>query len=488
MIQPTAIGYVGKVPTLVVTAANPEASKYKRLWGEFPQYREVSPGEQVAHAFLEQAKPARNELVIDFGCGTGRGALMLALPPPAGASLRVIMVDFANNALDPEIREALDTQNGRLQFLQHDLEAPLPAKATAKYGYCCDVMEHIPTERVDVVLDNILRAAQRVFFQISTVDDVCGALIGEPLHLTVRPHAWWLTKLGEHGCQVLWSAETENAALFYVTSWDDASELVKRGKVNTEAEIVREHVRAAVARNLPQCVPHGRQDTEVMLLAGGPSLADHWPQIIAKRKRGALLATVNGTYNEALEHGINPSCQIIIDARQFNARFVVPHVPQCHYFISSQCHPAVFDAAPKDQTLLWHMGREPELVKIRDEHYGPRGESWFPVWGGSTVTLRAFCLLRMLGFWRFQVYGFDSCLMGDKHHAYAQPENDADPVVKVLCGERVFHCTPWHVSQAHEFQDQAKAMGDEVEMVVHGDGLIAHILKTGAELADLDDK
>jgi hypothetical protein len=102
--------------------------------------------------------------------------------------------------------------------------------------------------------------------------------------------------------------------------------------------------------------------------------------------------------------------------------------------------------------------------------------------------LRAFSLLRMLGFYRFEVYGFDSCLRDDEHHAYAQPENASDTknLVRVSCGDRVFRCKPWMASQAQEFIDLIRFIGDEIELVVHGDGLIAHIIKTAAEGGDLE--
>lgn len=205
------------------------------------------------------------------------------------------------------------------------------------------------------------------------------------------------------------------------------------------------------------------------------------------------MVTINGTYNQAIERGLKPSAQVIVDAREFNKKFVVPSVDICKYLIASQAHPATIDACPKDQTFLWHAcaGGNDEVAKVLDEHYVPQNLGWFPVPGGSTAMLRSFALLRMLGFWRFEVYGFDSCLKVEdleknefKHHAYEQKENDSKQIVVVTCGSRVFYCHPWMVSQAEEFMDQVKMMGDEVTMIVHGDGLISHILKTGAELAE----
>ncbi len=155
-------GVEGFKPELTVGAGNPEALKYGKLWSEHPSYRAIAPGEDLAHTFLKQARPPIDAEVIDFGCGTGRGALILACPPPLGGSLRVTMVDFVSSCLDPEIRQALETQKDRLRFLKKDLEQPLGI--AAEYGYCTDVMEHIPTEKVEKVLDNILQAARHVFF------------------------------------------------------------------------------------------------------------------------------------------------------------------------------------------------------------------------------------------------------------------------------------------------------------------------------------
>jgi hypothetical protein len=66
---------------------------------------------------------------------------------------------------------------------------------------CCDVMEHIPTERVPAVLANLRKSARRfAFFSISVIPDAFGPmLIGEALHLTVQKPNWWFAKLALAG-------------------------------------------------------------------------------------------------------------------------------------------------------------------------------------------------------------------------------------------------------------------------------------------------
>jgi hypothetical protein len=96
--------------------------------------------------------------------------------------------------------------------------------------------------------------------------------------------------------------------------------------------------------------------------------------------------------------------------------------------------------------------------------------------GGATVALRAVHLLRMLGFHKFEMYGFDSCIIGE-HHAYEQPENDGEEVLDVMVSGKEFLCTAAHYHQAKEFVDMISKTGEHYDLAVHGDGLISHIIK-----------
>lgn len=462
----------GYAPNVAVQSGNAEALKYGKLW-EFTAYRAVAPGENLASVFLAQAHPRKGASVIDFGCGTGRGALLLAL-----FGLDVTMVDFVGNCLDPAIREMLTTQAHTLRFVKADLEKPL--HLVAEYGFCTDVMEHIPEARVDQVLQNILKAAQHVFFSISTVEDTCGKLIDEPLHLTIHPYSWWVHKFNQLDCVIHWSQAADGACVFYVSAWQDGQAIVDVGIPNVQPEQIRANVSHNCSHGWAQVQPHATNDLEVMLIGGGPSLAGFEADIKQKRADGVKLITLNGTYNWALEHGLTPSAQIIVDARSFNARFTKPVVDDCKYLIASQCDPGVLEGLPKDRTYLWHTTAE--MVKdILDTHY----ETWWPVPGGSTVLLRAIPLLRMLGYRRFHLYGCDSCLSGTFHHVYEQPENDSELMVPVTVnpGGRIFWCHPWMVAQAQEMMGLIKYLGEEIELEIYGEGLLAHILNTGAEIA-----
>ena len=173
-----------------------EKAKYKRMW-QFDAYRFMSPAEQMVD-FIDHHAPERNCITVDFGCGTGRAMVELTK-----RGFHVIGVDFADNCRDEAAKD--------LPFLEWDLTLPSPLRAP--YGYCCDVMEHIPTEHVDAVLHNIGISAETVAFRIEYEPDRMGKLIGAKLHMTCQPESWWLEKLNEHFSTV----ESYGAGTFKVT-------------------------------------------------------------------------------------------------------------------------------------------------------------------------------------------------------------------------------------------------------------------------------
>lgn len=62
-----------------------------------------------------------------------------------------------------------------------------------------DVLEHFSESDVDIVLAEAKRVAmERMIFSICFRDSIF-RIDGESLHRTVRPHEWWLERLGEYG-------------------------------------------------------------------------------------------------------------------------------------------------------------------------------------------------------------------------------------------------------------------------------------------------
>lgn len=254
---------------------------------------------------------------------------------------------------------------------------------------------------------------------------------------------------------------------------------------NVPEKTILEQVACNIRRQLPQVQPYGVNPESAVLVCGGPSLSES--DVLAAQWRGGKVVTVNGAYNWCVKRNIRPAATIMLDAREFNSRFVEADVPACRYLLASQCHPRAFEVCAGRDVTLWHTcsAGEAELALLRAFYF----ERIYPVTIGTTVAIRAISLLRMLGFLRIEIFGLDSCWLDNRHHAYYQPENDADQRLPVWLRHngrddlaRRFICAPWHVRQAQDFLELTRARGTLLQLKVHGPGLIATMIETGAQL------
>lgn len=166
------------------TTPDVEKRKYERMW-EVDIYRKNSPGEHLVDGAIDELGIEPGHSVIDFGCGPARATQYLQ-----DFGCEVLGIDIAENCRDKGVN--IPFRLACLWALPDDIDP-------ADWGYCCDVMEHIPPEHVDAVLAGIRRLSARgAFFNIAFFNDGFGNVIGERLHLTVRGLKWWIAKLKEH--------------------------------------------------------------------------------------------------------------------------------------------------------------------------------------------------------------------------------------------------------------------------------------------------
>jgi hypothetical protein len=154
--------------------AEQERAKYEMCWAD-PAYHAYSPGAKWAEMFMEMTKARQ---VIDLGCGAGAGGKRLM-------ELGVEDVSFLDQVYVEGVPEP---------FIQQPLWEPLPG--TWDYGYCCDVMEHLPKEFTMLAASNMIEQCMSVFFSISFEPDHFG---GGALHLTVENFTWWRDRFREIG-------------------------------------------------------------------------------------------------------------------------------------------------------------------------------------------------------------------------------------------------------------------------------------------------
>lgn len=258
------------------------------------------------------------------------------------------------------------------------------------------------------------------------------------------------------------------------------------GEINTSEEKLSANVQHSIRLQHKQVWYQPPQPDRVLLVGGGPSLESTLDELRHLYFAGGKVVTVNGSYQWCIERNIKPSAQIVLDARPENARFVDPEIPECRYLVASQCAPETWArVSGRPRVFIWHAtaGDNPLHKPVLDDYYMG---NWMPSPGGTTVIMRAITLLRAQGFLRFDLFGVDSCFIGDDHHAYDQPENDADrpQAVRVFSPKqpemsRTFLCAPWMIKQLEDFLQMIRLHGDHFLINVHGDGILAYALRWG---------
>ena len=183
-----------------------EREKYKEIWS-IPEYRINSPGLVNVDRFMGVIQPESGSSIIDIGCGASVAGLKFK-----ELGLESWYLDITSAAKPEEVP------------WNRFLETPLwnqwggklfPRGKRWDYGFCCDVLEHIPTEYTMLCVDRILSYCDVCWLQIALLPDEFGQLIGEQLHLTVKPYSWWLARLATLG-KILDARDLIGNALYVV--------------------------------------------------------------------------------------------------------------------------------------------------------------------------------------------------------------------------------------------------------------------------------
>lgn len=163
-----------------------EIEKYEAIWS-LPAYHEVSPGEKYAAVF-EEVVEDKSCAVIDIGCGAGAG----------GKALQEL--GYRDMTFLDLVRVSEDTTPFIHTPIWRDWQVPKvgPGKRW-DWGYCCDVLEHIPPEYSALSIHRIRENCSNAFLSIGLTPDHFGKVIRDELHLNVKPFRWWKELLSEFG-------------------------------------------------------------------------------------------------------------------------------------------------------------------------------------------------------------------------------------------------------------------------------------------------
>lgn len=239
---------------------------------------------------------------------------------------------------------------------------------------------------------------------------------------------------------------------------------------NTDSSELIENIKHAMTLPFPWLQKQEAHEGHAVIIGGGPSLKEDIEEIKERQRQGQIIFATNNTYNFLVENDIIPDCQVLLDAREDNKEFIRPISDSIHY-LASQCHPAVFEKVKGKNVILWHSYADGIQEIIGDNTDDPL------VGGGVTVGLKSISLAWILGYRNIHIYGFDSSYE-QYHHAYAQPINDNQRVIEVVCNGKKYTTASWMASQVIEFRKFAPLlMENGVSLSVHGNGLLPDVAR-----------
>lgn len=236
---------------------------------------------------------------------------------------------------------------------------------------------------------------------------------------------------------------------------------------NTDSDTIAKNIRRAESDpNATWLKPLKPHDKVAVICAGGPSLKDEMPSIMAHAKSGAHIFACNGVPKTLRTFGITTDLHVVLDARPENAAFLEGLSWHTVCLYASQCDRKVHEGA-EDRLVLWH----PAFPGVLDIVGADKERTY--IGGGTTCGMKSATLAWTLGYREIHLYGFDSCYRGDDHHAYPQSLNDGEQVLDVQYNGKSYRCSPWMIQQAEDFETVVPQLMDHgARVYVHGTGLI----------------
>ncbi len=376
--------------------------------------------------------------ILDYGCG--KGNLKKALPE----SITVLEYDPA-----------------------------IEGKQTASIAdlvVCTDVLEHIEPEYLDDVLSHLHSMTKEILlFSISTRLARTHTLPdGRNPHLSVHDALWWRGTLGKYfnltDVEITHDYINGEAvpirelpAITTISAMAE-SERIEHMRVNSRS------VKGRLQDNLPA------HDRTAILVCYGPSLKQSWRTLPSEQ---GDMFTVSGAHKFLFGKGIFPFAHIDCDPRLHKAEQMGNPTYGVKYWMASCVHPYYIEKLRDHDVALWHLHNGPETQDALFNEIEPDG--WLLVGGGS-VGLRAVSLLYSQGYRKFSVHGMDCSHADGERFAGQHLGKNAQPVIRVRCGERWFDSNLSLIDYARQFLDDLR-LWEGASFAFHGDGLLQHMIK-----------
>lgn len=258
----------------------------------------------------------------------------------------------------------------------------------------------------------------------------------------------------------------------------------------TPSAVSMENIKSSIKRGLPRFhhLPGFQtvkgHDKLISLVAGGPSInrEDVRKQLTENYKNGPIVAC-GSSHDWCVQNEFLPDYTVVCDPDPITLEYLkLDNTARgAKYLVASCCDPVVFDNLLNrgKQVFLWHCHSDelgPELMRMETDYQG--------IGGGCTVGLRAISISIMLGYTNVHIFGMDSCIDGDKHHAYSfsDPEKEAlGTIYPIKIGtntpiEKTYYCAGYQLAQVSHFKEFYSAHHHVFTPTFHGPGVLTDFM------------
>ncbi len=223
-----------------------------------------------------------------------------------------------------------------------------------------------------------------------------------------------------------------------------------------------------------------RSDNRIAVVGGGPSLKHNLKEL----RRYKYIMACGSVHDYLVDNNIFPTWCAVTDPDEIMIKYLQRPSPHTKYLLASQCHPKLFDHLRYDDVFVWHAGGSPEenqLIKFPDTDY--------VLGGGCTIGTRAIVIATHFGFENITLFGFDSCIVGDEHHAYdfVDPSKETlGHIFDIKVGSEdspTFKVAGYMVGQIRDFQALCAIYAKTIKFTIVGDGPLAEIISLASKQA-----
>ena len=221
---------------------------------------------------------------------------------------------------------------------------------------------------------------------------------------------------------------------------------------------IQNHVRHCMGLGLKVFAPtQESHNLEAVLVGSGPSVKTQISKLKKFRKDpNKVFFGIKGGHDFLIDNKIQPDFGVAVDPlEKIHKQNFLRKAEKCVYFIASQCHPTLFDTLVErgENVVIWHL----LTASLNDWSKDPESPVFqhYMIPGGSTSGLRGIVLAHAMGFRKFHLFGYDSCLQGKRRKVNGEEMYDKkddegkDRVIALTVGGKKFLCDPASLTFLH---------------------------------------